>query len=125
MTEFPAVRQVEEWVGATPDTPIPERVKLRVFEREKGRCYLSGRLIRPGDKWDAEHVVAIANGGENRERNLKVALKAAHKIKTAADVATKAKIARVKAKHLGVARPKAGGFRGWRKMNGEIVWRDK
>lgn len=102
MTEFPAVRAVEEWIGATPDTPIPMRVKLRVFEREHGRCYLTGRLIKPGDAWEAEHVISIINGGQNRESNLKVALKDAHKEKTAADVDTKSKTARMKAKHLGV-----------------------
>ena len=120
MTEFPAVRQVEEWVGATPDTPVPDRVKLRVFEREKGRCYLSGRTIRPGDKWDVEHVIAIVNGGENRERNLRIALNSAHAPKTAADVRTKAKIARVKAKHLGLG-SKRRGFCGWRRFDGTIV----
>jgi 5-methylcytosine-specific restriction protein A len=96
-----AVREVPEWIGATPDTPIPMRVKVRVFERFGGRCYLSGRKIMPGDQWDAEHVIAIINGGENRESNLKPALKGPHREKTKADLATKSKTARVKAKHLG------------------------
>ena len=29
-------RSVAEWVGATPDTPVPPRVRLRVFERDEG-----------------------------------------------------------------------------------------
>lgn len=115
MTPHPPVqpsgaRAVPEWIGATPDTPIPPRVKLRVFERHGGVCYLSGRKIRPGDKWDAEHVKAIINGGENRESNLKPALKALHTIKTRADLAEKSKVARIKAKHLGVF-PKGRGLR--------------
>lgn len=96
-----AVREVPEWIGATPDTPIPMRVKLRVFERFGGRCYLTGRKIMPGDKWDAEHVIAIINGGANREGNLKPALKAPHAEKSKVDVALKSKTARIKAKHLG------------------------
>ncbi len=94
-------RAVPEWRGATDDTPIPPRVRLRVFEANGGVCYLSGRKIRAGDAWEAEHVIAIINGGENRERNLKPALKDAHKAKTRDDLAIKSKVARVKAKHLG------------------------
>lgn len=117
-------RAVDEWIGATDDTPVPPRVKLRVFEAYGGRCYLSGRKIMPGDKWDAEHIVAIINGGENRERNLAPALKGPHKVKTAADLKTKSKTARMKAKHLGV-HPKGAGFRRHphlkRTVSGQVV----
>ena len=99
-------RSVPEWIGATPDTPIPPRVKLRVFERHGGVCYLSGRKIRAGEAWEADHVIAIINGGPNRESNLKPALKAAHRIKSDADLAEKSKVYRVKGKHLGVIKPK-------------------
>lgn len=121
MTEFPAVREVPEWIGATPDTPVPMRVKLRVFERFDGVCYLTGRKIRSGDAWDVEHVIAIINCGQNREGNLRPALKEPHKEKTAADLDTKSKTARVKAKHLGVwpksKRPLRG--RGFPKTRGD------
>lgn len=117
-------RAVPEWVGATPDTPVPPRVKLRVFEAYCGRCYLSGRKIMPGDKWDAEHKIAIINGGENRERNLAPALKAPHAEKTKRDLKTKSKTARMKAKHLGV-HPKGTGFRKHptlkRSVSGQVV----
>lgn len=96
-------RSVPEWIGATPDTPIPPRVRLRVFEAYGGVCYLSKRKIRAGDKWEAEHVIALANGGENRERNLAPALVEPHKAKTANDVAIKAKTDRIRKKHLGIA----------------------
>lgn len=118
-------REVPEWVGSSPDAAIPQRVKLRIWEREGGRCYLTGRKIMPGDSYEFEHVIALSCGGENRERNIRLALTAPHKVKTARDVATKAKIARVRAKHYGITTPKPGGFRGHRKFNGEIVWRDR
>lgn len=102
MTEFPPVREQPEWIGATPDTPVPARVKIRVFERYGGVCYLSKRRIRAGEPWDVEHIIAIGCGGENRERNLAPALVEPHREKTARDIKTKAKIARVKAKHLGI-----------------------
>ena len=95
-------RSVPEWIGSTPDTPIPPRVRLRVFEAHGGVCYLSKRKIRAGEKWQADHVVALINGGENRESNLAPALADAHAVKTRADVAVKSKVARQRAKHLGI-----------------------
>jgi 5-methylcytosine-specific restriction endonuclease McrA len=95
-------REVPEWVGKTPDTPAPARVRLRVFEAHGGRCYLTGRKIMPGDAWELDHKVALINGGLNIESNLAPALKAAHREKTNADVAEKAKVARVRMKHLGI-----------------------
>lgn len=95
-------RSVDLWTGKTDDTPIPPRVKLRVFERHGGVCHLSGRKIMPGDQWDCDHVVALINGGRNAEDNLAPALRDKHREKTAEDVALKSKVARVRAKHLGV-----------------------
>jgi 5-methylcytosine-specific restriction protein A len=95
-------RSVEEWIGKDDDTPIPPRVRIRVFEKHAGRCYLSGRKIMPGDAWECDHVLAIINGGQNRESNLAPALKAKHRVKSDGDMAIKSKIARTKAKHLGV-----------------------
>ena len=99
-------RTVEEWIGKTDDTPIPPRVKLRVFELHGGVCHLSGRKIRAGEPWDCDHVKALINGGENRESNLAPALRDKHRLKTAEDVAEKAVVARKRTKHLGIARPK-------------------
>jgi len=112
-------RKVPEWIGKTPDTPAPPRVRLRVFERHNGICYLSGRKIGAGDKWQLEHPLAIINGGENRESNLAPALVEPHKEKTAEDVKQKAKNDRVRKRHLGIKKPRT--IRAWRKFNGEIV----
>jgi 5-methylcytosine-specific restriction protein A len=95
-------RSVPEWIGATPDTAIPPRVRLRVFEAHGGVCHISGRKIRAGEKWEADHVIALINGGENREANLAPALSDKHKAKTAADVRQKADVARKRQKHLGI-----------------------
>lgn len=122
-------RSVDEWIGVTPDTPVPVRVRLRVFERHAGICHISGRKITPADKWDCDHVVALCNGGENRESNLAPAIVSKHREKTARDVAEKSKTARVRAKHLGIAKPSRpmSGSRAsaWkRKMDGTVVRRD-
>lgn len=99
-------REPEEWIGATPDSAIPPRVKLRVFERAGGVCHISGRKIRPGDLWDCDHVVALCNGGENRETNLAPALRDHHREKTASDVKQRAVEDRKRKKHLGLHKPK-------------------
>lgn len=113
------MRQVEEWRGKTDDTAIPARVKLRVFEKYNGVCYLSGVKIRPGDKWEIEHVRPLCNGGEHRESNMAPALVKPHKAKTAADRREKAKNDRVRKRHLGIKKPRS--ILGWRKFDGTIV----
>ena len=119
-------RSVPEWVGKTPDTAVPPRVRLRVFEACDGKCYLTGRKITAADKWEIEHVIALSLGGENREGNLAPALAKAHKEKTADDVARKAKCDRVRKKHLGIHKPKCrlGSSKFKKKVNGEVVLRD-
>ncbi len=112
-------RSTEEWIGKTDDTPIPPRVRLRVFERHNGICHLSGRRIRPGDEWDCDHIVALVNGGEHRECNLAPAIRDKHREKTAEDVREKSIVARKRKKHLGIK--KKGSSIPYRKFNGEVV----
>lgn len=114
-------RSVDEWIGKTDDDSPPPRVRVRVFERYGGRCHLSGRMIRPGDEWDLDHVTALINGGENRESNLAPALRDAHRAKTAEDVAAKSKVARIKAKHIGAVKKRPWHPHLKRKLNGEVV----
>lgn len=38
-------RALPEWIGKTPDTAIPARVRVRVFERFGGICQETGRKI--------------------------------------------------------------------------------
>lgn len=120
------MRKVPIWVGKTPDSPIPARVKLRIWEREKGICHLSGRKIRPGEAYDFDHKIAICNGGTHSEDNLFPALRDKHKEKTRADVAEKAYTARVKAKHLGIKKakhvlPGSKASKWKRKISGKVV----
>jgi 5-methylcytosine-specific restriction protein A len=105
-------RSVAEWIGRNDDTPAPPRVRLRVFEAYGGRCHWSGQKINVGDVWDLDHIRALINGGENRESNLAPILRGKpHKEKTAADVSEKSKVARVRAKHLGIFPTPAGNSR--------------
>lgn len=105
---------LKEWIGRTDDSKPPPYVRLRIFERYDGICYLSKVKIQTADKWELEHIVAICNGGENRESNMAPALAAPHKIKTKDDRKTKAKNDHVRMKHLGIRKPsrlQSAGFR--------------
>ena len=109
-------RSVPEWIGKTHDAKVPPRVRQRIFDREGGKCWISGRMIvPPADAWDLDHKVALINGGEHRESNLFPALRDKHREKTKRDVAEKAESNRIRQKHLGIRRPSQFTSAGFRK----------
>lgn len=123
-------RSLPEWKGSSPDAAVPPRVRLRIFEVFNGRCQCGcNRKIMVGERWDAEDEIAIINGGERRESNLRPFLIEHHKEKTRRDVAIKSKTYRVRAKHLGI-RPQRPSFQTNRnaafkkRMDGTVVRRD-
>jgi 5-methylcytosine-specific restriction protein A len=122
-------RAVDEWVGKGDDAQVPPRVRLRVFQRDGGTCQCGcTRRITPGTPWMTDHAVALVNGGQNRESNLRTLLVDCHARKTAGDVAEKSVVAKVAKKHVGLhhaKRPMPGSRRSpWRKkINGEVVRR--
>ena len=97
-------RSVPEWIGKTDDTAAPKHVRLRIFKAHNGVCHISGRKIMPGEPWDLDHIIALINGGENRESNMAPALRDKHKKKTAKDVAEKARVDRKMAASIGLKR---------------------
>ena len=99
-------RTVDEWIGKTDDSKAPPRVRQRIFDRDKGACHVCKLKIKVGETWEADHVIAVINGGENREKNLAPAHSHCHLGKTNRDVKEKSKVAKVRAKHTGVTRPK-------------------
>lgn len=99
-------RNVPEWIGKTPDSKVPKAVRMRVFNRWGGRCYLTGAKIKLGDKWELEHVKSLRSAlpGEphlNRETNLRPVLRGPHKAKTAKENTAGAKADRTWLKHNG------------------------
>lgn len=112
-------RSVPLWHGKTPDTAIPDRVRVRVFERAEGRCHRCRRKINAGDKWTCEHLVALVNGGLNAESNLGVTCDWCLPEKNAEDVAEKSRVYKRKKSQIGIKKPRS--ILGWRKFNGEPV----
>lgn len=117
-------RTLPEWIGKTPDTAIPIRVQVRVYEHTEGKCQSCGRKVRGRNDWQCDHIQALVNGGENRESNLQVLCGWCHREKTAADVAEKAVTRRKAARHIGTKKRRPG-FRGHRKFDGTIVWNER
>lgn len=95
-------REVPEWIGASDDSAIPPRVRLRVLLRQGGVCALSGHRISAGDEWDVDHITPLSMGGTNSEKNLQAVWRPAHRKKTAAEASVRAKADRIRAKFLGV-----------------------
>jgi 5-methylcytosine-specific restriction protein A len=122
-------RSVDEWVGKTADSKIPARVRDRLFEAKGHRCHNCTRVIEPGQHWTLEHLIALINGGENRESNLGVTCDWCLPGKNAADVAEKSTVYRKRAKANGIKTtkyPPMPGTKasGWkRKMDGTLVRR--
>ena len=97
-------RALPEWIGKSPDSAVPPRVRVRIFDKYEGRCQCGcNRKITAGERWDCEDTIALINGGQRRESNLKPWLAEHHPKKTAADVAEKSRVYRKRAKFLGVA----------------------
>lgn len=95
-------RAVEEWIGASDDQAIPARVKVRVFQKCDGKCATCTLQIRGKLRPAYDHIVALINGGQNRESNLQLLCLPCHAVKTRQDVALKATVYRKRAKHIGV-----------------------
>jgi len=119
-------RSVPIWTGSSDDAAIPKAVKLRIWAREGGRCSLTGSKIMVGDAFDYEHRVPLSMGGRHDEANLCLALRSAHRVKSATEATVRAKADRIRAKHLGIKKP--GGFRKgptYRGVDGQVKERRK
>lgn len=123
-------RSTPEWIGRTDGTSAPPRVKARIVLAQGGicACGCGVKLGAGGEAIEFDHEIALINGGGNREGNLRALRKPCHAVKTKADVAEKAKVARVRSKALGFRKPKttipgSKASKWKRKINGDWVRR--
>ena len=116
------MRSVPEWIGKTDNTPIPPRVKLRIYDRANGRCANCGNKVLPAEY---DHIERLKDGGENRERNIQLLCRPCHSAKSSTERTEGAKVDSIKAKHIGAKSRKGRGFRGWRKFDGTPVYAEE
>jgi len=108
-------------VGTTPRRQLSPRQRLAVWERCEGRCHgPCGRLLRPGDVWQADHPRALGLGGPDDPTILVILCEWCFPAKNAADTRAIAKAKRGKIRHIGAKRPKSP-VRGWRRFDGTPV----
>lgn len=82
----------------------PKAVRLRIFDRHDGRCYLTGRKLQAGE-WALDHIVPLRDGGGNVESNLAPIWVTKHHEKTGVENSERAKVQRKREKHV-LGRPK-------------------
>lgn len=109
-------------VPTTPRRRLSTRDRLRVWERCVGNC-VCGRKVLTGEPWQADHPRALGLGGADNPALLVVLGPCCMPAKNAADAHSIAKAKRQKARHIG-AKTSKRPFRGWRRFDGSVVWRD-
>lgn len=116
-------RSVPEWCAKNDDAKIPPRVMERIARKADGRCIVCTRETGPALPGECDHIVPLILGGAHRESNLQWLCVPCHAAKTKLDVKLKAKVARIRKKNLGIK--KRSGFKGWRKMDGTVVYAER
>jgi 5-methylcytosine-specific restriction protein A len=101
-----------------------EKVKVAAFERAKGRCERCTALLAGSNRPQYDHAIPDAVDGPPTLANCLVLCRNCHGRKTSEkDVPEIAKTKRIRAKHANATGKLRRGFRGWKKMDGTVVWR--
>ena len=108
---------------------LTEKQQTQLFLEHGGICHICEQKIwaERGEKWEVEHVLALAIYGRDDWENLRPAHVKCHKGKTREDRKILAKSDRIRARHLGVPKiprgraipgSRASGIR--KRMNGTV-----
>lgn len=99
---------------------ITQALRVRVHDRHEGRCHICRlKIDTPKQSWDVEHIKPLWLGGSDDESNMAPAHKSCHQGKSAEETTPRAKGTRIRARHLGLKKPRT--ITRWRKFNREIV----
>ena len=102
---------------------FPASVKRAVRDRANGHCEVCSQPLA-GRRGHFDHIQPDGLGGEPTLANCQMLCPPCHRAKThEQDNPVMAKADRQRRANDGT-KPKRQGFRGWRKMNGDVVWRD-
>lgn len=110
--------------------PLSTKARVELFRLTGGICHICAGWIQVGQAWEVEHVIPLAQGGEDGGDNLRPAHVACHRVKTSQDATDTAKAKRREARHLGIKRTtsrplpgsKASGIR--KRFNGTVERRE-
>lgn len=102
------MRSVPEWIGKDDNEAVPSRVKMRVWFKYHGHCAKCTRKIPAGETPQYDHIVALCNGGQNRESNIQLLCEWHHAEKTKTDLAEKSLAYRKMSSHIGITRKPKG-----------------
>jgi hypothetical protein len=76
--EVEALENLEKIEGSQRE-PIPEAVRIFVWQRDKGRCVKCGSR----ERLEFDHIIPVASGGSNTERNIQLLCEACNRSKGA------------------------------------------
>lgn len=109
-------KNLKEWVGRTPEAMPGQTVLLRLYAKQNEICACGcGQVMNLNrDKVDCDHIMALIDGGDNRESNLQLLLHACHKLKTSAEASARSEERRHKAKAFTALRNQPGTLPGAR-----------
>lgn len=68
-----------EKIRATPREPIPEHIRMFVWQRDRGRCV----KCNCQERLEFDHVIPLAKGGSNTERNIQLLCESCNRAKGA------------------------------------------
>ncbi len=94
------MRTVKEWVGRNDNADPPTSCKLRILDRQDGRCNTCGVRFDVKNKAQYDHVNPLWISGENRETNLQALCLPCHGKKTATEATVRGKVNRLRAATL-------------------------
>jgi 5-methylcytosine-specific restriction endonuclease McrA len=106
---------------------MSEARATRIFLAHRGRCGICTNVIRDGEKWDADHIKALWDGGTDTDANLHPVHVKCHQGKTATEAGQRARRNKaITASFAGKSKPgrKLGNPKFKTKIGGGIVWRD-
>jgi 5-methylcytosine-specific restriction protein A len=101
---MPMPRSVPEWIGKTDNAMPPRSVFDRLWEKQDGKDAITGLPFTSKDRVVRDHIVPLADGGENCESNLQLITEATHKLKTGAEATERGKSRRIHERDRGYVR---------------------
>lgn len=99
-------RKVEEWIGRSDDSMPGKLVRDRLSRAQGDCCATCRHAFGPKRRAHCDHVIALIDGGENRESNLQMICADCHKAKTSAEATARAKTRDIRASHI-MAEPRS------------------